>query len=254
MPENIFDIQDRVVVLTGGSRGLGAAFAKKLAEYGAKVAVLDIEEVGGSAVVAEIKAKGQEAVFIKTNIVNKSEVQVAADKVITEYGRVDVIVNNATSLSRASIVDMDEKEWDKVLAVGPKGAFLCSQAFGPYMIKQGKGKVIHISSIVGFIGMNNRLAYCTSKGAINQMTKAMAIEWAPYHINVNAIAPSYIETELTHSLFEQPDFYQFIMNNTPLKKILHPDDLFGALLFLASSASDMVTGHILSVDGGWVAQ
>ena len=254
MPENIFDIREKVIVLTGGSRGLGAAFAKRLAEYGAKIVVLDIEEIGGSAVITEIRGKGRDAIFIKTDIVNKDEVQAAADKVIAEYGRVDVLVNNATAMSRASILDMDDKEWDEVLAVAPKGAFLCSQAFGRYMIKQGKGKIIHISSIVGFIGMNHRLAYCASKGAINQMTKAMAIEWAPYHINVNAIAPSYIDTELTHHLFEQAEFYQFIMNNTPLKKILDPDDLLGALLFLASSASDMVTGHVLLVDGGWVAQ
>jgi NAD(P)-dependent dehydrogenase (short-subunit alcohol dehydrogenase family) len=160
-------------------------------------------------------------------------------------------VNNAGVNVRKTTLDLSEEEWDRVLDTNLKGYFLVAQAVAPHMIRQRRGKVVHISSIFGAVGMNNQLAYSCSKGGINQMTKVMAIEWAPHNVQVNAIGPTYFETPLVAALRHDPERFRFINERTPMGRWGQPEELEGTVIFLASKASDFITGQTIYVDGGW---
>jgi len=254
---DLFDLSGKVSIITGGGGGLGRAITMGLAEYGSDVVIVDINMDKAENIAEEIKSKGRNVLVIKADITKKKEVNNMVKEVLNEFGKIDILVNNAGIARRAKAEEMSEKDWDDVLSVNLKGVFLCSQAVGRVMIKQRKGKIINIASVVGQRGLFHPLdlasSYCASKGGVIQLTRSLAAEWAKYNVHVNAIAPTYFITEMTKLLLENREFLDYLKWKIPLQRPGKPEELVGPVVFLASDASSMITGHILNVDGGWTA-
>jgi 2-deoxy-D-gluconate 3-dehydrogenase len=188
------------------------------------------------------------------DVTKVSEIHDMVKGSVETFDHIDILVNNAGMNIPQCAVSVTEEAWDKIINTNLRGLFFCSQAVGKIMIQQKRGKIINISSDAGVVGLLQRAAYCSSKGGVNLLTKALAIEWAKYNINVNAIAPTFIETPFTKPMFEKEGFREYALGNIPLGRIGVPQDVVGAVIYLASGASDLVTGHVLTVDGGWTAQ
>lgn len=248
---DLFDLSGKVALVTGASRGLGRAMAKGLARAGADLVLCARSEADLAAATAEIMEMGRRAVSIHLDVLNSESVERAVKRALDEMGKIDVLVNNAGVNVRKTVVELAEEEWDRVLDTNLKGYFLVGRAVGRHMISRGSGKVINVASILGAVGLPNQVAYASSKGGVIQMTKVMALEWAPYHINVNAIAPTYFETPLVAVLRNDPERYKFILERTPMGRWGQPQELEGIVVFLASRASDFITGQTIFVDGGW---
>jgi 2-deoxy-D-gluconate 3-dehydrogenase len=201
----------------------------------------------------EIRALSRKALVQETDLTKLRDVQAMGDAAISEFGRVDILVNNAGTNINKPLLEMTEEEWDFVLDTNLKSCFLSCQVVGRLMVKAKKGKIINISSTFGLVGFEKRSAYAASKGAICQLTKVLAIEWAPYHVNVNSIAPTATRTAINEALFDNEEWRKNVLARIPLGKFCEPSDLVGAAVFLASDASDMVTGITFPVDGGWTA-
>jgi len=231
---------------------MGREFALTLARYGADVVVCDVlPELEN--IKLEINKLGRRVLTQQTDIRKIPEIHAMVNESIKVFGHIDILINNAGLNIPQWGVDVTEEAWDHVMGVNLKGLFFCSQAVGKIMIQQKKGKIINVSSPMGSVGMNRRAAYSSSKAGVNLLTKVLAIEWAPYNINVNAIAPTFIETQFTKPMFEEEGFLDFVLANIPMGRIGKPKDVSGAVIYLASEASNMVTGHILFIDGGWTA-
>lgn len=249
-----FDLSDKVAVVTGAGRGLGYHFALALAKYGAHIVVCSRTVSELEAVAHEIRKLNRRVLIQRMDITNIQDVHNMTDETIKEFGRIDILVNNA-GLNRPEFAEeVTEENWDLIINTDLKGLFFCAQSVGRVMIEQKKGKIINISSDAGSVGLPKRAAYCASKGGVNQVTKVLAIEWAKYNINVNAIAPAFIETPFTAPMFEDPEFRKYVLDNTPLGRVGTTNDVIGAVVFLASEASNYVTGHTLLIDGGWTAK
>jgi 2-deoxy-D-gluconate 3-dehydrogenase len=175
------------------------------------------------------------------------------DEATERMGGLDVLVNNAGVNIPKPAEEVTEEDWDQIIDTNLKGLFFCSQQAGKYMIPNKSGKIINIVSQMAFVGYYNRTAYCSSKGGAVQLTKALAVEWAKHHIKVNAVAPTFVETEMTKTMFENRDFYEDVMNRIPLGELARPADITGAVLFLASDMGNFITGETIKVDGGWTA-
>ncbi len=251
MAGDLFDLRGRTALVTGASKGLGRAMAVGLARAGADVALCARDQADLQASRAAVEALGVRAEVFRMDVLRRASVQEAVEAVARTFGRIDILVNNAGVNVRKTTLDLSEEEWDLVLDTNLKGYFLVAQAVAPHMIRQGRGKVINMASIFGTVGMNNQLAYASSKGGIVMMTKVMAIEWAKKGINVNAIGPTYFETPLVAALRNDPERFAFINERTPMGRWGQPEELEGTLVYLASRASDFVTGQTLYVDGGW---
>jgi NAD(P)-dependent dehydrogenase (short-subunit alcohol dehydrogenase family) len=185
------------------------------------------------------------------DVLSRWSVRQAVAAAVEKLGAIDILLNNAGVNVRKTVLELSEEEWDLVVDTNLKGYFLVAQAVAPHLIARGRGKVINVSSIFGAVGMNNQLAYASSKGGVVQMTKVMAIEWAPHGVTVNAIAPTYFETPLVAALRDDPERFRFINERTPMGRWGQPEELEGTVVYLASRASDFVTGQTLYVDGGW---
>jgi 2-deoxy-D-gluconate 3-dehydrogenase len=172
---------------------------------------------------------------------------------VKAFDHIDILVNNAGINIPQWAVDVTEEAWDNIMDINLKGLFFVAQAVGKVMIQQKKGKIINVSSQAGSVGLLRRAAYCTSKGGVNLLTKVLAIEWAPHNIKVNAIAPTFIETPMTQPMFQDKSFRDYVLGNISLGRLGKPEDVVGAVIYLASEASDLVTGHVLLIDGGWTA-
>jgi len=243
-----------VAIVTGGSRGLGRSMALALADGGAHVIIIDILISQAIEVAKEILRKGVESLAIKADVTKPKEVQKMVSQIMKHFGRIDILVNNAGINIIASAESFRPKDWDKVLSINLKGVFLCGQAVGKVMIKQRKGKMINIASIAGMVGTpHHAVAYNSSKAGVINLTRALAIEWGKYNINVNAIAPGIIETDLTRKRLENKKYYKYWIDRTPLGRIGKPEDLIGALIYLSSETSNWLTGHTIVVDGGYTA-
>lgn len=249
--QSLFSLEGKVAVITGASQGIGSDMAKILARTGAKVALVARNEEKLTALANEMAAEGQEAAPFSCDISKVENISGMMERVYQHFGRIDILINNAGTNIAKPAGEVTEEEWDQVLDLNLKSAFFCCQAAGHYMQKQGKGKIINISSQMAQVGYFKRAAYCSSKGGVMQLTRALAIEWAGHQINVNSIAPTFIETPLTKGMFEDSDFKKDVLSRIPLGRLAKSEDLFGALLFLSSPSSDMVTGQTLFVDGGW---
>ncbi len=246
------DLKNKVVIVTGSRRGIGKAIALTLAKAGANVVVSDINLDDCNKVVEEIKTIGGNALAVKADISNPEEVKDVVKSTVKRFGKVDILVNNAGIYMQKSLTDVTEQDFDKILDINLKGVFLCSKAVVPEMIKQGKGKIINITSIAGQVGFANSSAYCASKGAIINITRELALELAQYKINVNAIGPGVIETAMTKDLLKDEATKETLLANIPLNRIGKPEDIANAALFLASNNADYITGITLFVDGGWL--
>ena len=247
------DLKNKIAIVTGSRRGIGKAIVLALAKAGAHVVVSDINLDDCNKVVEEIKAIGKEGLAVKADISNPEEVKEMVKSTVKRFGKIDILVNNAGIYMQKSLTDATEQDFDRILDINLKGVFLCSKAVVPEMIKQGKGKIINITSIAGQVGFANSSAYCASKGAIINITRELALELAQYKINVNAIGPGVIETPMTKDLLEDKATKETLLANIPLSRIGKPEDIANAALFLASDNSDYITGITLFVDGGWLA-
>ena len=250
-----FKLDGRVALVTGGNRGIGRGLAMGLADAGADVVNLSRGADPGP-VWQEIEALGRRFFHIQGDLLTASVAQLQAfvDQVVTEMGHLDILINNAGIIPRTPAIDYSEVNWDAVLQVNLKAAFFLGQAAARIMMKQGRGKIINIGSVLSYQGGVTVPAYAAAKHGIAGLTKAMANEWAVHNINVNAIAPGYIETDVTQPLMADKPRYQAILARIPVGRWGTPDDLKGTVVFLASPASAYIHGEILAVDGAWLAR
>jgi len=250
---NPFRLDGKAALVTGASRGIGQASAVALAAAGANVAVLGNshppEETRNA-----IQALGRESVALQGDLATEEFREKALTRVLEAWGQIDILVNNAGTTVRTPAVDFAPADWDRVISVNLTSVFRMCQLAGRHMLEQGSGKIINIASLQSFTGGLTIPAYAASKGGVAQITKALANEWARHNVNVNAIAPGYILTDLTRPLYEDPVRSKEIMDRIPVQRWGKPEDIGGTVVYLASRASDFVHGHILLVDGGWMAR
>lgn len=247
-----FPLEGKTALVTGASKGIGRDTALLLAQAGADVAVMSRSKEELDSLVEEIKKDGRKGIALPGDISRVNDIYAVVDQVMNEFGRIDILVNSAGINIRADVVDYTEETWDQVLDTNLKGMFFACQAVGKKsMIPQKKGKIINIASTMSFIGGSQRVAYASSKGGVLQLTKALAVEWACHNINVNGVAPGWTYTNMTEKVFQDKEKYEFALSTIPLKTIAKPRDISPAVLYLASTLSDCVTGHTIVVDGGW---
>ncbi|PKL83568.1 MAG: 2-deoxy-D-gluconate 3-dehydrogenase [Ignavibacteriae bacterium HGW-Ignavibacteriae-3] len=248
----LFDLNGKSAIVTGSSTGLGQGMAIGLATAGADVVLVDY--VDSSETAERISSLGRKAVTVVANLMEMSSIPLVVEKTIGEFGKIDILVNNAGIIRRTDAIDFSEKDWDDVMLLNSKTIFFLAQAVAKDMMKRKSGKIISTASLLSFQGGIRVPSYAASKGAVAQITKALANEWAQFGINVNAIAPGYMATNNTTALREDPARSKSILERIPAGVWGKPEDLQGAVIFLASSASNYVNGHVLVVDGGWMAR
>ncbi len=249
----LFDLSGRVAIMTGAGRGLGRTMALALAAAGADLALASRTALELETLVEEVNALGRRAIAVPTDVTSPDACEELVAAAIERLGRLDIMVNNAGTNVRKSMLEITPEEYDFVIETNLKGYFNGARAAGRHFVDQGSGKVINISSILGSVALPNQAAYASSKGAIDQLTKVLALEWASAGVQVNGLAPTYFETDLTRPLYEDPERRAFIEERTPMGRWGQPHELAGAVIFLASDASDFVTGQTILVDGGWTA-
>jgi NAD(P)-dependent dehydrogenase (short-subunit alcohol dehydrogenase family) len=247
-----FHLEDRVAIVTGAAQGIGAACAERLAADGAAVALWDVADAHGAALAQRLTGAGARAHYVHCNVARKAEVDAALAATLAAFGRVDALVNNAGIFKAADFLDITEADWDAVLDVNLKGAFLVGQAVARAMVKGGHGgAIVNMSSVNGLMAIPSIASYNVSKGGINQLTRVMALALADNGIRVNAVAPGTIATELAkNAVLGSDEAKQRIMSRTPMKRLGDPAEIADVCAFLVSSASSYVTGEIVYVDGG----
>lgn len=248
-----FRLDGKACIVTGASRGLGRAIALALAEAGANVAAVARSEKAIEETAEAIKDREREALAIPCDVHDIRSVNAMVERVVSEFGQVDVVVNNAGGGDLKPIIEMTEDEWVRTVDLNVNAMFRICKAVGPHMIKRRQGKIINMSSMYGLVGEKNVAAYCASKGAIIQLTRALALEWAEHNINVNALAPGYIYTERTSRVFDNPELGETFTKRVPLGRIGQPEELGPLVVYLASKASDFMTGSVIVIDGGQTA-
>ena len=248
-------VDGKVALVTGAGSGIGKTLAICLAEAGADCIVTELP--GRMNNLAEtragVEAVGRRALALPLDLRDLSTIDPMVTEAAAQFGRIDILVNNAgVNIPRAAL-ELTEEDWDGVLDVNLKGLFFVSQRVAKEMIKRGRGKIVNIASQNGVIGYYKRAAYCSSKAGVVNLTRVLALEWAEHKINVNAVGPTFILTPLTQSTFDDPVLREDLLKRIPIGRVGQPEDVAGAVVFLASPAADLVTGHTLLVDGGWTA-
>jgi len=249
---NLFDLNGKVAVITGGNGGIGLGMAQGIASLGASIVIAGRDKDKATAALKTLRDMGAEASFIAADVTSKAECLALIDSAAGKHGRVDILVNNAGTSVRKMPQDLSEDEWHHVLDTNLTSAFFCSQAAYPVMLQTGGGKMINIGSMMSLFGAPYATAYASSKGGIVQMTRAMATAWAKDNIQVNAVLPGWIDTDLTKRARQQVQgLHDSVEKRTPHGRWGTPADMAGVAAFLASSASDFVTGTAIPVDGGF---
>lgn len=248
------NLESRVALVTGAGSGLGQAIAIGFAQAGADVALTELpgKEKAAGETKQQIENAGRRAFVCELDVTKMEMIHQTVDATLAEFGRIDILVNNAGINIPQWALDVTEEAWDRIQDVNLKGVFFTAQTVAKKcLVPQGGGKIINIASLMGVIGYNKRAAYCSSKAGVVNLTRVLAFEWAKYKILVNAIGPTFIYTPLTEPMFQDPEFHADVLNRIPLGRIGTPEDVVGAAIYLASPASDLVTGQTLLVDGGW---
>ncbi|MCR8630036.1 SDR family oxidoreductase [Paenibacillus radicis (ex Xue et al. 2023)] len=253
MGHHLFDLEGKVAAISGATRGIGRSMAMALAEAGADIALLQ-RSPDQMELKEQIENLGRKCAIIPCDLENTAQVKAAIPNVIDQFGTIDILVNNAGIQRRSPSVDFLESDWDDVLQINLKVVWLLCQEAGRYMVPRGKGKIINTASLLSYQGGITVPAYAAAKGGVAQLTKALANEWAKHHVNVNAIVPGYIATDMNTALINDPVRSTQILNRIPAERWGNPDDFKGTVVYLASEASNYVHGHLLAVDGGWLGR
>ncbi len=246
----LFSVRERVIIITGCARGIGLTYAKGLGSHGAKLAICDIQDEKIQEVGKDLEKSGCEVMASRVDVTDREEVGAFVQQVLKRFGRIDGLVNNAGVLMRRTPEEMKLEEWEFIQKVNVNGTFLFAQAVGLEMIKQREGSIVNIASIAAKQALDLRIAYCTSKAAVQHFTRTLAFEWGKYNIRVNAIAPGFIKSDMNADLRANKEIYNRMVSEVPLGRFGEPDDLLGTLMYLLSPASTYVTGQIIFVDGG----
>jgi NAD(P)-dependent dehydrogenase (short-subunit alcohol dehydrogenase family) len=254
MQTSSFDLNGKVALVTASAQGIGRACALALAKAGADIILGLRNKASDSELCAEIRSLGRQALPVQMNVTRLDEIQSAVAEAHAYFKHIDILVNNAGVGAPNPAENVTENDFDDTLAVNLKGTFFTSQAVGRIMIQQRQGRIINISSQAGFVALPTESIYCMTKAAISQLTKCLALEWAPYNINVNAVAPTFIETPGTKKWLDDPDFRQSVIKRIPLGRIGNSMDVAEPVVFLASPAAALITGATLMIDGGWTIQ
>ncbi len=250
----LFDLDGEVALITGGARGIGLAIAEALARWGARVILVDINGRGEEAT-ARLRESGADAHYLACDVTDSGAVEAMLDRILSEHGRLDILVNNAGISARIPAEHYPDDALDAMIALNLKGVFHMMRGVARRWIMLGtKGRIVNLASFAGIVADPLSAPYAATKGAVVQLTRTCAVEWAPHGIRVNAIGPGYVRTEMTARTLDMPETCAAIRAKTPLGRPAAPEEIAGAAVFLASAASSYVTGHILMVDGGWTAQ
>jgi len=251
---DVMRLKDKVAIVTGSSRGVGRAVSEAYGEQGACVVVnypCNHERKNADEVVERIRSMGSRAIAVKADVARKDEVEKLIQSAIEEFGKIDILVNNAGFTRPAMMINMTEDEWDQVIDIHLKGAFLCSQAAAPYMKEQNRGKIINVTSVAGLVGTVGQINYSAAKGGVISMTKSMARELARYNVCVNVISLGIVATDMTKKIRTDEKLKEIYMNRILLKRFGEPQDISPAFVFLASDESNYITGQLICVDGGY---
>jgi len=243
-------LKDKVAIITGGARGIGKEIALTFAREGADICICDVNEQLLEETAKELKSTGRQAIGLKVDVANFSQVEDMVQKVLDKFAKVDILINNAGITRDNLLLRMKEEEWDAVINVNLKGTFNCTKAVSKAMIKQKSGRIVNVASIIGLIGNAGQANYAASKGGVISFTKSAAKELASRNINVNAIAPGVIKTDMTAKLSQ--DLQESMLKAIPLNRFGEPSDVANLALFLASESSSYITGHVIQLDGGMV--
>lgn len=245
-----FNLENKIAVVTGAGRGIGRALAVGLAEAGADVAILARTESDLNETASLIEQTGRKAFVVVTDVTSREAVHKAVQAIKTEFGRIDILVNNAGMNIRTPALDVTDDEWETIMETNLHSAFMMAQETAHVMKEEGGGKIINITSVGGHVALRTGVVYASTKAALIQMTKTLALEWAKYGININAIGPWYFRTPLTEKLLADEEYLNDILSRTPMKRVGELEDLVGPVVFLSGKASDYITGQTLFVDGG----
>ena len=250
-----FDLRGKIALVTAAGRGLGRAIALALAEAGADVALGLRDETSDSGVTSEVAARGRRPLPLQMDMTNLQQIREAVGRTVQHFGRLDILINNAGIAPDNLAENVTEKDFDHTVAINLKGTFFACQAAGQIMIQQKSGCIINMSSQAAFAALPTESVYCMTKAGISHLTKCLAVEWGKYNINVNAVAPTFIHTPGTQPALADPEFRQDVIERiAALHRIGEPIEVAGAVVFLASPAASLITGHTLVIDGGWTAR
>ncbi|MDR3588703.1 MAG: glucose 1-dehydrogenase [Negativicutes bacterium] len=254
MQKNDISLNGKVVIVTGATKGIGNGIAKSMAQAGANVVVVSRSQGDCDKVAQDLCGLGVQALPVAADVTKVASIQNVVDRTVDKFGCIDVLVNNAGAVLARKAEDISEEDWDKVINLDLKGAFFCAQIAGRKMIEQNRGKIINISSMWGLVAFKGFLPYCVAKGGILQMTRSLALEWARYDIQVNAICPGYILTALNEAELTDEKIAPGLLRKIPAKRFGDVQDLVGAALYLASDFSNYMTGAHMTIDGGWTIE
>lgn len=250
----LFELRGKVALVTGASKGLGKSMAMALGEAGADIVMVARGPVKLAEAEKEVADMGVRTLTIAADVTTPEDVDKVVNQALAKFGKIDILVNNVGTYVGKPIEESTTEDWFNLINTNLTSAYLCCRAVGKHMMERQRGKVVNMAAAIGALGARNSSAYCASKGGVIQLTRALAVEWAKYHITVNAIAPGTVETEITKEMLKDPKVRKALEGKIPMKRIGQPSDLAGTVIFLSASGSDYITGQTIFVDGGFSIQ